>query len=94
MEKTPTLPSIDEERNLLKNHEQDEEFMSLPIRRRRASFYFGHRTSFAISLALLLSVVLNLNSGYRYRHQVCVVNTQNKPYTVANPSYCEFCHPP
>jgi len=78
---------MDEEKDLLKEHEEDEEFMGLPIRRPKASFHFGRKSSLAISLALLLSILFNLYHGYRYRHNVCVINSQLKPSVVAQPSY-------
>jgi hypothetical protein len=85
---------MDEEKDLLKKHaEEDEEFMDLPLRRHKASFHFGRKSSLALSFALLLSIFLNLYHGYKYHHQVCVINSQLKPYVVAAPSYCEFCNP-
>lgn len=78
---------MDEEKDLLKKHEDDEDFPDLPVRRRKASFQFGRKSSLAVSLALLLSICFNLYNGYRYHHQACVNNTQRKPYVVAAPSY-------
>lgn len=85
--------SLDEEKDLLKKHEDDEDFPDLPVRRRKASFQFGRKSSLAVSLALLLSICFNLYNGYRYHHQACVNNTQRKPFVVAAPSYSEFCVP-
>jgi hypothetical protein len=85
--------SLDEEKDLLKKHEEDEEFLDLPVRRRKASFQLGRKSSLAVSLALLLSICFNLYNGYRYHRKVCVTNTQLKPYVVAAPSYSEFCDP-
>lgn len=87
--------SLDEEKDLLRKYEEDEESLELDlsVRRRKASFQLGRKSSLAVLLALLLSICFNLYSEYRHHRQVCVTNTQLKPYVVAAPSYSEFCDP-
>ena len=81
--------SRDEEKELLEEQEEDEEeYRALATRRHKAYFHFGHKSSLAISVTLLLSILFNLYHGYSYHHKICVVNSQRKPSVVAQPNYC------
>jgi hypothetical protein len=85
-----SFTSCDEEKDLLRKHKDDGEFLHLPIHRHKASFRLGHKSSLAVSIAFLMSICFNPYTVLRFHRKVCVTNTQLKPYVVAAPSYCKF----
>jgi len=89
MQTTRISTSRDEEKELLEEQEEDEEeYRGLAARRNKAFFHFGPKSSLAIFLTLLLSILFNLYHEYSYHHKACVVNSQRKPSVVAQPNYC------